>query len=161
MGAPPRIADGTPATGRQARVAEDLGALLERLGIPARICDGKGSLLFSTADADAVLARRGIIALQALKVSLEGAALCITTVGGRSDLIDVTPRQMDVIRLIAEGLSNREIAERMQLSLHTVRRHVEGLLQRLQVRSRRDAELLLRHFVQLSARTDGGPLRLA
>lgn len=161
MGAPPRSVYGPPVTGRQMEVAGELGALLERLAIPARICDGKGGLLFATSDADAVLARCGMIAMQTIKVSLDGATLCVTTVGGRADLIDLTPRQLQVIRLIAEGLSNREIAKWMRLSLHTVRHHVEGVLQRLQVRSRRDAELLLRHYVQASARRPAGPLRVA
>lgn len=39
-----------------------------------------------------------------------------------------TPRQQEVLQLLAQGLSTREIAERLTLSMPTVRNHVAGLL---------------------------------
>jgi DNA-binding CsgD family transcriptional regulator len=48
----------------------------------------------------------------------------------------LSPRQQDVLRLIAQGLSDQEIAEQLTLSQHTVHRHVTNILARLDVRSR-------------------------
>jgi two-component system, NarL family, response regulator DevR len=51
-------------------------------------------------------------------------------------------RQREVLRLIAEGLSNREIAERAHLSEHTVKGYVEEILERLDARNRVHAAIL-------------------
>ena len=51
-------------------------------------------------------------------------------------------RQRDVLRLVAEGLSNREIAERAHLSEHTVKGYVEEILERLGARNRVHAAIL-------------------
>jgi ATP/maltotriose-dependent transcriptional regulator MalT len=48
----------------------------------------------------------------------------------------LTKREVDVIRLVAEGLTNREIASRLVLSEHTVHRHVTNILRKLDVTSR-------------------------
>ena len=52
------------------------------------------------------------------------------------DLARLTRRQRDVTICIAEGLSNDEIAQRLVLTPGTVANHVEGILRRLQLRSR-------------------------
>jgi LuxR family transcriptional regulator, maltose regulon positive regulatory protein len=43
----------------------------------------------------------------------------------------LTPRQVEVLRLVAEGLTDREIAERLVLSEHTVHRHIANIHTRL------------------------------
>src|SRR6476469_904915 len=48
----------------------------------------------------------------------------------------LTGRQRQLVSLIAAGLTNRQIARQLGLSEHTVRKHVENILQRLQVSSR-------------------------
>jgi ATP/maltotriose-dependent transcriptional regulator MalT len=48
----------------------------------------------------------------------------------------VTERELQVLRLVAAGLSNREIAGRLFLSEHTVKRHVANILTKLQLPSR-------------------------
>jgi LuxR family transcriptional regulator, maltose regulon positive regulatory protein len=48
----------------------------------------------------------------------------------------VTPREREVLQLLAEGLTNRQIAERLVLSEHTIHRHVSNLMRKLGVRSR-------------------------
>ena len=48
----------------------------------------------------------------------------------------LTAREREVLRLLAEGLTNRQIAERLVLSQHTVHRHVANLLRKLGLPSR-------------------------
>lgn len=48
----------------------------------------------------------------------------------------LTPREVVVLRLVAEGLSNQEIASRLVLSEHTVHRHLANLLRKLDLPSR-------------------------
>jgi DNA-binding NarL/FixJ family response regulator len=49
---------------------------------------------------------------------------------------DLTDREVDVLRLIARGLSNRQVAERLFISPKTVGRHVENLYVKIGVSSR-------------------------
>jgi DNA-binding NarL/FixJ family response regulator len=57
---------------------------------------------------------------------------------------DLTPRQREVLRLIGEGYSNRQIADWLGLTEGTVKLHVTGILKSLGVRNRTQAALLLR-----------------
>jgi DNA-binding NarL/FixJ family response regulator len=52
---------------------------------------------------------------------------------------ELTDREREVLTLIAEGLSNQDIASRMGLSLKTARNHVSNILAKLQVADRREA----------------------
>jgi DNA-binding CsgD family transcriptional regulator len=52
--------------------------------------------------------------------------------------LGVTSREMDVLRLVADGLSNGDIAQRLYLSPRTVETHVSSLLARTGCRSRRE-----------------------
>lgn len=59
--------------------------------------------------------------------------------GERLDALSLTPRQMEVLRLIARGLGNEQIAERLGLSPHTIKNHVHNILDRLEARDRAEA----------------------
>jgi DNA-binding NarL/FixJ family response regulator len=48
----------------------------------------------------------------------------------------MTKREQEVIALIGEGLSNREIADRLHIALHTVKSHVHNVLEKLALHSR-------------------------
>lgn len=48
----------------------------------------------------------------------------------------LTPRQLEVLRLVAEGKTNREIADELVISEHTVSRHLENIYAKLGVSSR-------------------------
>lgn len=52
------------------------------------------------------------------------------------DLLTLTPREIEILRLIAEGLGNQEIASKLFLSVHTVKNHVHKILETLGVNSR-------------------------
>ena len=51
-------------------------------------------------------------------------------------LAELTPREREMVALVATGLSNHEIAERMVLSPFTVRAHVQRAMTKLQARDR-------------------------
>jgi DNA-binding CsgD family transcriptional regulator/tetratricopeptide (TPR) repeat protein len=58
---------------------------------------------------------------------------------GTKALHGLSPREVEVLRLITEGLSDREIADALYISHHTVMRHVSHILTKLDVRSRTQA----------------------
>jgi two-component system response regulator DesR len=58
--------------------------------------------------------------------------------GGRGAAL-LTDRERRVLRLMAEGNTNREIAERLHLSPHTVKEHTSALYRKLEARNRAEA----------------------
>jgi DNA-binding NarL/FixJ family response regulator len=61
--------------------------------------------------------------------------------------IELTSRELDVIQLIGEGLSNKEIAERLYLSEGTTRNYVTSLLEKLNLRDRTQLAIYyLKHY---------------
>lgn len=50
--------------------------------------------------------------------------------------VRMTPREREIIELIAEGLSNKQIARRAHISPHTVKSHVHNILEKLALQSR-------------------------
>ena len=57
----------------------------------------------------------------------------------RDNAAGLTERQHEVVGLLAQGLSNAEIAQRLVVSVRTVDHHVAAVLSKLGVTSRRDA----------------------
>lgn len=51
----------------------------------------------------------------------------------------LTPREVEVLQLLAEGLSNRSIGERLRISEHTAKFHVNAILGKLGAQGRTDA----------------------
>ena len=49
------------------------------------------------------------------------------------DFTDLTPREIEVVRLVAEGLSSNLIAEKLSLSSHTINTHRKNIMRKLQV----------------------------
>ena len=82
-------------------------------------------LVAEAEEADVVVSERVIATAAPAVVPREGAAL--------------TPRELDVLRLVAQGLGNKEIAAELDLSAHTVKYHLASVLAKLGVRSRTEA----------------------
>lgn len=93
--------------------------------------------------ADPALADR----LAALLAPLEGlrlvpvgeAADAVVTAGAPPPALDLTPRERQVLAILAEGASNREIAARLGISPHTAKFHVRSLYDKLDATGRVDA----------------------
>jgi NarL family two-component system response regulator YdfI len=54
-------------------------------------------------------------------------------------LDDLTPREIEVLRMLAEGLGNREMAARLGISDHTVKFHISSILDKLGAATRTEA----------------------
>jgi DNA-binding CsgD family transcriptional regulator len=72
------------------------------------------------------------------------------TLPGRARLETLTPREHEVLAMLAEGETNAGIAQRLVVSEDTVKTHVKHILRKLEVRNRSQA--VSRYF-----RTEGGP----
>jgi DNA-binding NarL/FixJ family response regulator len=68
-----------------------------------------------------------------------GSVIPFTPPASRDVGQDPTARELEVLQLVADGLVNREIGERLFLSEETVKSHVRHLLAKLQARSRAHA----------------------
>jgi len=92
-------------------------------------------------DEDQLLAAvRAITAgLHALSPALAGALLRGDAAEPQPAAIDLTPRESQVLALLAEGLTNKAIAYRLSISDHTVKFHVNAILGKLNAQSRTDA----------------------
>lgn len=75
--------------------------------------------------------------LRRLAADAEHASVAPTAPGPSPDRL--TPRELEVLRLIAAGLSNKEIGARLSVSVATVKTHLEHILQKLQVSDRTQA----------------------
>lgn len=60
-------------------------------------------------------------------------------VGGEGELMGLSPRENDVLAMLADGLTDREIANALTISPRTVETHVSNILHKLGVRNRAEA----------------------
>jgi len=70
--------------------------------------------------------------------------LARVTAGPGGAGVPLTPRETEIVRLIDDGLSNREIARRLAIEVATVKNHVHNVLEKLQVHRRGEAAARLR-----------------
>lgn len=68
-------------------------------------------------------------------------------------LAGLTQRETQILRLVAEGLSNKEIARRLDLQEKTVKHHMTRVLNKLHVRNRTEAALIMRDTVEGRSRS--------
>jgi ATP/maltotriose-dependent transcriptional regulator MalT len=125
---------------------EDAIDLFQRIGAPFETARSRLDLArvlaaLGRTDAAVQQARLAHEALQGMRAEREAqrAAELVSELGaGESREVStvLTPRELDVLKLIAQGLSNPEIAQRLVLSEHTVHRHLANILRKLNLSSR-------------------------
>jgi two-component system NarL family response regulator len=54
----------------------------------------------------------------------------------------LTDREMEVLKLVAKGMNNRDIARELFISENTVKNHVRNILEKLQIHSRMEAVMI-------------------
>lgn len=115
-----------------------------------------------TGDDAAAEARAALSALEALGAVRDADAAAATlrelgvvaVRGGPAGAGKLTRRELEVLELLGEGLSNRELAERLFLSRKTVERHVRNVLVKLGLRNRAEAAAYVaRHDPRIRSRT--------
>ena len=125
------------------RALEDAIDLYQRAVAPLELASARIALARALAAQD----RRDAAREQALEAAAAFAELgaekpareadkLAASLNGRDGRMGLTARELEVLALVAEGLSNREIAARLIVSEHTVHRHVANIYARLGVSSR-------------------------
>jgi predicted ATPase/DNA-binding CsgD family transcriptional regulator len=121
----------------------DLGRVLEPL--EARLADLdrqrlRGAMGDASFEAEYALGRTLDPARAAHEVPRAGATVIEPDAAASGEAASVlTPRELDVLKLVAQGLSNSDIAGRLVLSEHTIHRHLANILRKLGLSSRAGA----------------------
>jgi LuxR family maltose regulon positive regulatory protein len=77
--------------------------------------------------------------LQKLLVAFDGGSGSELSRISQPLLDPLSERELEILRLVAEGLSNREVSERLFIALDTVKGHNRNIYQKLQVKRRTEA----------------------
>jgi DNA-binding CsgD family transcriptional regulator len=112
----------------EARLADlDRQRLRAAMGTEAFEAEYAAGLTLNLAQVLPMLGRTDAVTGQAQQAQVAGSGEAATV---------LTPRELDVLRLVAQGLSNPDIARRLVLSEHTVHRHLANILRKLGLSSR-------------------------
>lgn len=127
---------GDDATVLQALRGGAVGYLLKN-GSDIEMQLSLASLQRGGAPIDPVIARR-ILALMGAPASVPDKVRVakIDTPSHPAGTAELSDRELEVLQLVAQGLSNREIATGLRLSIHTVECHAKNIYRKLAVRSR-------------------------
>jgi LuxR family maltose regulon positive regulatory protein len=82
------------------------------------------------------------IVLLLFEIRKSGVDIATISRSNRSDLVtaaSITAREQELLRLVAEGLSNREISQRLSITVNTVKSHLRRIYLKLEVQSRAQA----------------------
>ena len=112
---------------------------------------------------DPGVARKVLSEFQRLASQVPTRPVAPSTVGTQDELIiePLTPREEDVLNLLVEGLSNKEIGARLHLTEGTVKNYVSAIIAKLQANDRTHAVVtaLRRGLVDLKPGSSGSPGR--
>ena len=131
-----------------------LTASLDRAEHARAVEAGAAGVLHKSADVDEIMdATRRLAAGEPL-ISPEELVEMLRLAGesreeereARASIEQLTPREMQVLKALAEGLSNREIAERLYMSVDTERTHMMNILNKFGVHSRLQALLFAARY---------------
>ena len=141
------------------RVYIDAGSAITRSGLESMLsADPLIEIVHDAAEADVVVGARRIIsqdvtadqiaaAVHAAAAGLEVLPVEAGVAFSHSQMHEpveeivepLTPREMDVVEMLAEGLSNKMIAHRLSISDHTAKFHVNSILAKLHAGTRTEA----------------------
>lgn len=89
-----------------------------------------------------IAADRGLVLLDpevTKDLASQTRSITSTPANTADSLEELTPREIEVLRLMAEGFGNKQIAARLGISDHTVKFHISSILAKLSVSSRTEA----------------------
>jgi two-component system, NarL family, response regulator DevR len=122
-----------------------LTASLDRAEHARAIEAGAAGVLHKSADVDEIMHATRRLAAGETLISREELAEMLHLAGAsrdaRASIEQLTPRELQVLKALAQGLSNKEIAERLHMSVDTERTHMMNILNKLGVHSRLQALL--------------------
>lgn len=96
-------------------------------------------------DAVRCAARNEPIASPHVVATLMRRVAALSAGGKHGSVADLTSRELEVIELIEQGLSNKEIAAQLSIAVTTVKNHVHSILEKLKVQRRGEAASLVRN----------------
>jgi DNA-binding NarL/FixJ family response regulator len=115
---------------------------------------GASGILHKSADVDEILETARRLAAGETLISSDELVEMLRLAGqsreeereARESIEQLTPREMQVLKALAEGLSNKQIAERLHMSVDTERTHMMNILSKLGVHSRLQALLFAARY---------------
>jgi len=99
---------------------------------------GVHAILPHDAPAEQIIAALHAASVGLIAVPVEASALVIPA-ASESEVESLTPREMETLEMLAEGLSNKQIAARLHISEHTAKFHVNSILGKLGAGTRTEA----------------------
>jgi NarL family two-component system response regulator LiaR len=138
--------DGIEATARIRDELPDieviaLTSVLEDSSVVGAIRAGAIGYLLKDTDSEAIARAIKAAAEGQVQLSPQAAARLMREVRTPDNPDELTQREIDVLRLLAQGQSNREIAQALVIGEKTVKTHVSNILSKLNVSSRTQAAL--------------------
>ena len=104
----------------------------------------EGSIADVTATIESVARGEAIFSPKAAATLLRRVATLAAERAPGPDAGHLTSRELEIVSLIDEGLSNKEIATRLHIELPTVKNHVHNILEKLNVSRRAEAAAIVR-----------------
>jgi DNA-binding NarL/FixJ family response regulator len=106
---------------------------------PRAFRQGVRAILPHHAEPGQIVAAIHAVAAGLVAVPAEGASLLTSVEAFGPETEALTPREADVLEMLAEGLSNKQIAGRLAISDHTAKFHVNSILGKLDAGTRTEA----------------------
>jgi len=140
------VMDGITATGSIRRELPDteviaLTSVLEDAAVVGAIRAGAIGYLLKDTQADELCRMIKAAAAGQVQLSPQAASRLMREVRAPDSPVALTGRETDVLRLLAQGMANKEIARGLQIGEKTVKTHVSSILLKLGVQSRTQAAL--------------------
>lgn len=134
------LGPGQPGRGEPPRIDADrplLALVADREGARHALSRGASGVILRSAEAGRLVAAIRALVADLVVIDDTLAAGLLPELAPPASAL--SPREAEVLALLAEGLTNADIADELDLSAHTVRFHVRAVLARLKARNRAEA----------------------